>query len=57
MNSFQDIKRELFLDPAIRQEYNIHQAEFDVARTLIKARLEAQMTQAGVALKMCTSQS
>lgn len=57
MNDFETIKKELLLDPAVAQEYKNHQTEFDIARTLIRARLEAHMTQAEVAQKMRTSQS
>ena len=57
MNNFENIKKQLLLDPAVSQEYKAHQMEFDIARALIKARLEAHMTQAEVAFKMSTSQS
>ncbi|MGI4850538.1 MAG: helix-turn-helix transcriptional regulator [Janthinobacterium lividum] len=57
MTDFEMVKKELLSDLSVAQEYKNHQTEFDIARTLIQARLEAHMTQAEVAQKMCTSQS
>lgn len=44
-------------DPAFRREYEALEEEFAIARELVKARVEAKLTQAQVAEKMGTSQS
>lgn len=44
-------------DPAFRKEYEALEEEFAIARELVKARVEANLTQAQVAAKMGTSQS
>jgi DNA-binding XRE family transcriptional regulator len=53
-----DLKRELFSKrPAVRAEYDALAGEFSMIESLIRARSEADMTQAEVATKMQTSQS
>ena len=44
-------------DTAFRKEYEALEEEFAIARQLVKARVEAKLTQAQVARKMGTSQS
>ena len=57
MTRFDDLKKELLKRDDIRAEYDALAGEFSLASTLIRARTEADMTQAQVAEKMKTSQS
>lgn len=58
MTKLDDLKHEMFLKrPAIRAEYDALAEEFSIIETLIRARIDAHMTQAEVATKMQTSQS
>jgi transcriptional regulator with XRE-family HTH domain len=57
MTSFDDLKRELLKRDDVRAEYGAMAEEFSLAEALIRARAEADMTQAQVAEKMKTSQS
>jgi ribosome-binding protein aMBF1 (putative translation factor) len=54
---FEEIKKELFKDPAFRVEYDALAGEFEIAAAIIKARLKAGLTQAQLAKKMGTSQA
>ena len=51
------LKGEWMKDPAFRAEYARLAPEFALARSLIKARTKAGMTQAQVAKRMGTTQS
>ena len=51
------LKDEWMKDRAFREEYDRLTPEFALARTLIKARAKAGMTQAQVARRMGTTQS
>lgn len=51
------LKDEWMKDRAFREEYDRLMPEFALARTLIKARAKAGMTQAQVARRMGTTQS
>ncbi|MBI1954039.1 MAG: helix-turn-helix transcriptional regulator [Proteobacteria bacterium] len=57
MIKYEEVKKELLEDHEVAKEYEIQKAEFDIARSLIKARRKAHMTQAEVAVRMHTSQS
>lgn len=57
MSKFEKFKNELLSNTEVRQEYESRHIAFVIARAFIKARLEAEMTQAEVAGKMATSQS
>ena len=57
MIKFDSIRKKLLADPEVVKEYEAHKTEFAVACALIKARIDAKMTQAEVAEKMHTSQS
>ena len=57
MTEFTKFKQELLLNPKVLKEYEARQIEFAIAKALIKARLDAQMTQTEVAGRMKTSQS
>ena len=48
MTNFEKFKKKMLLNPNVLKEYEAHQAEFDLARSLIKTRLEVNMTQAEV---------
>lgn len=57
MTRFDDLKREFLKRADVRAEYDALSEEFSLALALIRARAEADMTQAQVAEKMKTSQS
>lgn len=57
MTRFDDLKKELLARPDVRAAYDALAEEFSIAEALIRARTEADMTQAEVAAKMRTSQS
>nr|WP_281721914.1 helix-turn-helix transcriptional regulator [Nitrosomonas nitrosa] len=52
-----DLKKDLLKRADVRAEYDALAEEFSIAEALIRARSEADMTQAQVAAKMQTSQS
>lgn len=52
-----ELKKDLLKRPDVRAEYDALAEEFSIAEALIRARSEADMTQAQVAAKMQTSQS
>lgn len=57
MTHYADFKKKLLENPKVKQEYDNHKAEFEIARALLKARLASHMTQIDVARKMSTSQT
>ncbi len=57
MTGFDDLKREFLKRADVHAEYDALSEEFSLALALIRARAEADMTQAQVAKKMKTSQS
>ena len=57
MTKLNDLKTKLLKRPDVRAEYESLDEEFSIAEALIRARAEADMTQAQVAEKMQTSQS
>jgi predicted transcriptional regulator len=57
MISFAAFKKELLKDPKVKAEYDRIGPEFALAEALIKARLNAKMTQGQVARRMGTTQS
>ena len=57
MIKYDTIKSELLSDPEVAKEYENSKMEFEIAQSLILARIEANMTQAEVATEMHTTQS
>jgi hypothetical protein len=57
MIKFASFKKELLKDPKVKAEYDRLGPEFALAEALIKARLNAKMTQGQVARRMGTTQS
>ena len=57
LKSFDTFSRELLADPEVRAAYDAMANEFAVAKALIAARAEAQLSQQDVAERMRTSQS
>jgi ribosome-binding protein aMBF1 (putative translation factor) len=57
MTKAKDLHRKWMKQPAYRAEYDALEREFQIARTLIKARQRAGLTQTDVARRMRTSQS
>jgi len=54
---FDEIKAELLADPEIKAEYDALAPEFEIAAELLRARLNAGLSQAELAARMKTSQS
>ncbi|MCC8369536.1 MAG: helix-turn-helix domain-containing protein [Rickettsia endosymbiont of Oxypoda opaca] len=57
MKNFDEFKKELFLNSEVVTAYEERKIEFEIAKTLIRARLASHMTQADVAKIMSTSQA
>jgi len=57
MNSYSNFKKQLLKDPAISKEYKKLDAEFLLAKTIIKKRLSKGFTQKTLAHKIGTKQS
>ncbi|EKE10258.1 MAG: transcriptional regulator [uncultured bacterium] len=57
MIKYESVHKKLLADPQVVKEYEEHKAEFEIARSLIKARIAARISQTDVAQKMHTSQS
>lgn len=51
-----DVKKELLSDPATRREYNALAMEHELARSIIKRRLEKKLTQRQLATRAGTQQ-
>jgi DNA-binding XRE family transcriptional regulator len=56
MAKWKDIRKELLDDPAVKREYDALEPEFQLASSLIQARIEKKLTQADVAKKAGISQ-
>ena len=54
---WEDFEKELFKRPGFRQAQEETRLEYEIARALIKARLEKGFTQAEIAKRMHTKQS
>ncbi|WP_341792615.1 MULTISPECIES: helix-turn-helix transcriptional regulator [unclassified Rickettsia] len=57
MKNFEEFKKELLLNPKVAKAYEERKIEFEIAETLIRARIASHMTQNDVAKKMSTSQA
>ncbi len=57
MTDYESFREKLLSDPDVLKEYEAHKTEYEVAMSLIKARLASNMTQADVAKRMRTSQA
>lgn len=57
MIKYEKTKEKLLKKSGVKKEYEAQRAEYEIARTLIEARLKVKMTQKEVAAKMKTSQS
>lgn len=57
MTKLAELKKQWMQDGEVREAYNAHAYEFEIARSLIEARTEAGFTQAEVAKRMGTTQS
>lgn len=55
--SHEELRAELMKDPEFREEYNKREAEFQIARQLIEARLKKKMSQEELAEKANTGQA
>jgi DNA-binding XRE family transcriptional regulator len=56
MKKWNDLKKELLQDPAVKREYIRSKPHYEVARALLKARLNKRLTQAELAKKAGVSQ-
>lgn len=54
---WEDYEKELFKKPGFKEAYEETRLEFEIARALIKARLQKGLTQAEIAKRMNTKQS
>ena len=50
-------KARILADPEVKREYEALEAEFAIAKELIRARMRARLSQAELAKRMGTSQS
>ena len=57
MTSWNTYKQKLLKDPEFKRLYDESQPEFEIARAIIRARIEKKITQADLAEKMNTTQS
>ena len=57
VKSLKDLKAERLANPAVRQAYDAQAPEFELARELIAARTQVDLTQGDVAALMGTTQS
>ena len=57
MINYHDFKKKLLQNPKVKEEYENHKAEFEIAKALLRARQASHMTQIDVAKKMSTSQT
>lgn len=56
MADWKDIKKELLKDPEVKRAYDELEPEYQLASSLIQARIERKMTQAELAKKAGVSQ-
>ena len=54
---FEDVERELFMNPGIKQAYEGRREELELAAELIRSRIAAGLTQEKLAEKMQTTQA
>ncbi|MBI2012214.1 helix-turn-helix transcriptional regulator [Candidatus Daviesbacteria bacterium] len=57
MSNWKELKKELLKNPEVKRLYQESQPEYEIARALIRARIEQKMTQKELARKMNTTQS
>lgn len=57
MTKAQDLHRKWLAEPEYRREYNALAPEFELAQAMIRARLDAGLTQQQLAERMQTTQS
>jgi len=57
MTKLATLKKQWMQNAEVREAYDEHAYEFEIASTLIKARTEAGLTQSEVASRMGTTQS
>lgn len=57
MDDFEKMKKRLMKNPAFRKEYEATRLEREIARAVIRARLERGLTQKQLAEKLHTRQS
>ncbi len=57
MDDFEKLKKRLMKNPAFRKEYEATRVEFEIARAVIRARIERGLTQKQLAEKLKTRQS
>ena len=57
MNDWKELKKELLKNPEVKRLYEESQPEYEIARALIRARIEQKLTQRALAKKMRTTQS
>lgn len=57
MKDWNEIKQKWLKDPAFKKLYEESQPEFEIAKAIIRARIENKMTQKELAKKMNTTQS
>lgn len=55
--AWEDFEKELFKQPGFKKAVEETRLEYEIARSLIKARIEKGLTQAQVAKRMNTKQS
>ena len=57
MSNWRELKTELLKNPEVKKLYEESQPEYEIARALIRARIEQKITQKELARKMHTTQS
>lgn len=57
MRDWNEIKKEWLKDPKFKKLYEESQPEFEIAKAIIRARIERKMTQKELAKRMHTTQS
>lgn len=57
MQEWEEVKKELLQDPAVRREYEKSRPQYELTRELIKARLSKKLTQQQLANKVGVKQA
>ncbi len=57
MKDWNELKKELLKDPGFKKLYEESQPEFEIAKAIIRTRIERKITQKELAKKMHTTQS
>ena len=57
MKNWKELKKELLENPELKRLYEESRPEFEIARAIIRARVEQKLTQKELAKKMHTTQS